>query len=323
MGYKKPFYTLKLKSKGCGYYLAVNGCYLTADTMGDPVNMEVPINQFLKNGENQFDFYHENIDRGDSVWDMRNDGEFSLELSVKEFGSEESTKLFTIEYSGKELPRLADGLVDLEVAVGRKDKLVSSSKSGEFCVKDGVVEWGGEGEFNVGDVELRQGYNEALRITRKVNLDFPFEKWRFFSADEMIPHQELNDEEWISLRKEMLTAYKPIWDAIDTNNYDTLKLLLESRCKEYDKAFYMDEGQSLVELVAHISSLNNDPKWNLYDLKFDMCDVTTSFNRKMVWLHDNLLPMTSSLTFKDPELKFRTNLLLFFSKFDGKWEIVR
>ena len=60
MNFKQPFYTLRLNTQHCGYRLAVNGCLIDEDRVGQMNSMEYPINQWLKNGENTIDIHHLN-----------------------------------------------------------------------------------------------------------------------------------------------------------------------------------------------------------------------------------------------------------------------
>ena len=115
MNYKKPFYTLKIDTVHCGYQLAINGCLVDEDRIGAPLNMEYPINQWLKNGANVLDIYHLNI-RNEKTQRMSqpDEGRLTVEVRVKEFGDSESTAISRVVYDGESLPRTAENKVDFE-----------------------------------------------------------------------------------------------------------------------------------------------------------------------------------------------------------------
>ena len=121
----------------------------------------------------------------------------------------------------------------------------------------------------------------------------------------------------------MLEVYKPVWDALKNDDTKALETIFGPRCKEYDQAFYTEEGQNLYELIVYLKSLINDEGLALREMPLDTVDVCVSFNLKMIWLHNWDLSLSSTLSFEFKNADLETRIPIFFSKFDGKWEVVR
>ncbi len=322
MNYKKPFYTIKIKTQHCGYRLAVNGCLIEEDRAGVPVSMEYPINQWLKNGENTIDLYHLNIITSEKRKSLRADGVLSLELRVKENGEQKSIVLSRTEYDGSKIVGLEDK-VDYADIEALTDSISNSSRPMIFEVDNNKIVESKSGAFNVGKYEVKEGITKALQITQTVNLPAPFPLWRFFEADALIYHNDLSDEDWKAERVSMLKVYQPLWDAFNNDDTNAMKSLLAARCKEYDLAFYTEEGQNLYELIVHIKGIINDENRELRKLEYKRVDLCVSFNHKMTWLHAWDRSNISSLAFDFTNADLETRIPVMWSKFDGKWEIVR
>ncbi len=325
MNYTKPFYTLKINSKHCGYRLAVNGCLVEEDRIGEPLNMEYPINQWLKNGENTIDIHHLNITTLTDDTSMHEEGQFTVELRVKEHGEQHSTVVSTIAYDATKLKRYGedDYLVDFDNQKALLDSIAESSKPIQFDIVDEQIKESDSGAFQVIGYEVKKGITKALQITQTIQLPTPFPLWRFFEADDLIYHNDYSDDDWLEERANMIKVYQPLWDALNTNDTEAMKKLFAARCKEYDQAFYMEDGQNLWELIVHLRGIIKDDEWVLSELEFDAVDFCVAFNHKITWLHHWKLSLDSSLIFEHVEADFEKSIPVMWSKFDGQWEIVR
>ena len=325
MNYKKPFYSLRLKSKNAGYHIAVNDCLIAAHLNITPNQMEYPINHWLKNGENTFDIHHINVTTGFGKKGLRADGEITIELCVRENDQNKTKVIHTTAYRGVTL-NLDKNKTDYTDIDALKSTLKSSTKPCRFNVIDNEIVLAEGGAFIIGDHQVKEGVTLALQISQTITLPTPFPLWRFFEADELTYHEDLSDEEWESTRKNMIEeVYQPVWQALNDDDTDALTALFTGRGKEFDQAFYKpNDGQDTYEMVHHLSGLINDKTLlAIRPLKMAGCDVHVSFNKKLTWLHNFDLPLSSKLEFRFKEAEMVTRIPVMFARFDGKWEIVR
>ncbi len=325
MNYKKPFYTLRLKSNNTGYRLTINGCLIGVNLDISPNQMEYPINHWLKDGDNSFDIYHLNVSTGFGKKGLRADGEITLELCVRENDQQEAKVIQKTVYHGATL-NLDKNKVDYTDVEALLSTLEHSSKPSQFNIIDNELQFAEDGAFIIGNYQVKKGITKALHIHQIISLPTPFPLWRFFEADDLNSHLNYTLEEWKTTRHQMIDeVYQPVWQALNDNNTKALTALFTNRGKEFDQAFYKaNEGQDTYEMVHHLTGLINDPGLEtIRPLNFDACDVHVSFNNKLTWLHNLKLPLSSKLEFKFKEAEMVTRIPVMFARFDGIWEIVR
>jgi len=325
MNFKQPFYTLKLNARHCGYRIAVNGCVIDEDRIGELNNTEYPINHYLKNGDNSIDIHHLNIAKKcGKKSGLHEEGFLTLSLCVRENGSTESMVLSETVYDSAKLRR-DEGKVIYTDIEGLFETIGKSTPHSQFDVVNSKVSPNKSGAFTIGQYHVKKGLTKGLQITQTVNLPTPFPLWRFFQADDLTSHNDLSDDEWISTRKMMIEqVYQPVYQALLDDDTAALTALFSGRGNELDQAFYKEEGQDVYEMVKHLKGLiHNDELSAVRELDFDYCDVAVSFNQKTTWLHNWDLTMSSVLDFKYKEAEIVTRIPVQFARFDGSWEIVR
>lgn len=325
MNYKKPFYSLRLKSNNAGYRLSVNGCLIEEHNSLQPNQMEYPINHWLKNGTNTFDIYHLNVPTGFGKLGLRADGEVTFELCVRENDQVEAIVIQKTIYLGATL-NLDENRVDYADVDALLSTLKSSTLPCQFNIIDEQITHDESGAFIIGEYQVKKGITKALHISQKITLPAPFPLWRFFEADELTNHLDLTDEEWEITRKNMVeVVYQPLWQALKDNNATALKSIFSGRGKEFDQAFYKpNEGQDTYEMVHHLTGLITDQDLSdVRPLDIEDCDVYVTFNNKLAWLHNWDKTLSSVVDFKHKEADLVTRIPVMFARFDGKWEIVR
>jgi hypothetical protein len=325
MNFKQPFYTVKLNTRHCGYRIAVNGCVIDEDRIGELSNTEYPINHYLKNGANSIDIYHLNIVRKNGKKKgLHEEGFLTLSLCVRENDSAESMVLSKTVYDSAKVRR-DEGKVIYTDIEGLLETIEKSTPHSQFDVVSNKILPNENGVFTVGQYQVKKGQTKALQITQTVTLPAPFPLWRFFQADDLPPHNDLSDDEWIATRKMMIEqVYQPVYQALLDDDTEALTALFAGRGKELDQAFYKKDGQDVYEMVKHLKGIINNPDFQpIRALKFDYCDVAVAFNQKMTWLHNWDLTMSGKLEFKHKEAEIVTRIPVQFARFDGNWEIVR
>ena len=323
--YQQPFYTLRLSAQNCGYMMAVNGCLIEEDQIGEMINMEYPINHWLKNGENTFDIYHLNIATPPKGAGMRSDGLLTVEICVRENSEQKSTVINRTVYDAASLS-YKERRVDYTDVAALLSTLSSSTPQQQFDLVDGQVNINDNGQFIIGEYNLQKGTpNSALQITQTITLPTPFPLWRFFEADELVYQDDLTDDEWENTLKGLIEeVYQPIWQALKTDDAKAIKALFTERGKELDQAFYKRDGMDTYEMVVHLRDLVSDKNLSdVRELEFDACDIAVSFNNKLTWLHNWDKSLSSVLDFKHLNADLVTRVPVMFARFDGKWEIAR
>jgi len=322
----KPFYSVKITAIDCGFVLAVNGCVEERLSDAEVYNQELPINQWLKDGENIIDIHMLNIPNyATGKLALLETGKLTLDLFVKEYGTDKKIHLSSTHYDSSKLKRNNSELREvifndtetLFKSIATSTKKVSSSIiNNELIAKD-------NGEYQTGEYTLSEGITKSLQISHSVILPCPFPEYKFFQADELTYHEALSDEQWEATRADLIKAYQPIWNAIKDDDSEAMVQLFSARCSEYDQAFYTEEGQNLKELIAHLRSIIHDDVWTQFELDIENVDVTVAYNGKITWLRTWELPLVHAIKFKHTTAELEKCIPFMFSKFDGKWEIVR
>lgn len=325
MSYQKPFYSLRVSSKHLSYMLCVNGCYVEVHGSDEPLTIEYPVNQWLKNGDNSIDVYQDllpdhELDRNI----IRLDSEMIVELLVKEFGENESVCISKLCFDGAKLPRVdmeATPVPDFDASTELFCK--GSSMPGQYSINGNTAELNPEGEYGVGDIGYEVGPHGAPRLFQHVSLPLPLPKWHFFNAEKLPIHFSLSDDEWQTFREEVLPEYQRIYDALEAQDWQTFESLCKRRCDEYDLALYREPGESLKLFIDGYKLDASDLEWELVPLAFDRVDIAVAFNNQLVWMHgwDNPLGHCIWLSHTKSDMCYKYHFM--FAKFDGKWQVVR
>ncbi len=324
MNFKQPFFTLKISSVHCGYRLAVNGFPIDDNLTGEPVTIEHPINAWIKTGHNSFEIHHLNINTPHNFICMHHDGKLTMELRVKEFGSDESVVLSTTQYDAKQLARLDDGLlVDFDNVEALKKSISASSLESTFDIENNQKQLNETGPFKILPYDVFEGPHKALSIIHNVELETPFPLWKMFSADDLIYHTDLSKEDRTQMRIDLMSLYQPLWDALINKDTKKLESYFELRCNEYDIAYYTKPGQNRYELIVHLLGFINSDEWKPSELLLRRLSNFVSYNNKATWLHTPKRPLISGFKFKHTSADLETRIPMMWAQFDGKWQIVR
>jgi len=324
MDLKKPFFTLKISSIHCGYRLAVNGYPIDDNLTGEPVTIEHPINAWIKTGHNSFDIHSLNIATPTGKKGIHQAAKLTMEICVKEFGSEEALILSTTHFDAMQLPRLECGhRVDYENEALLQPCIQGSSLQSSFDIVDQKIQQNEDGAFTIFPYQLSKGAHKSLSIIHNMELETPFPLWKMFEADDLISHTGLSKEEKIQTKDSLLEIYKPLWDALINKDTKTLEQFFELRCSEYDIAYYTKHGQNRYELIVHLLSFVNSDDWQKAEMLIGKIAVFVAYNNKSTWLHTPKHPMISGFKFNHTSADLETRIPMMWAQFDGKWQIVR
>src|SRR5262249_11909265 len=93
----EPFYTVKLTAYGCRYDVRLNDAPLYEDQEGDSAGLEIPANEWLRDGENTLSFYLQPLP-GEADFDKRTDVEAILYVREMGQAKEQRQELMRLTY---------------------------------------------------------------------------------------------------------------------------------------------------------------------------------------------------------------------------------
>ena len=324
MDFKQPFFTLKISSVHCGYRLAVNGFPIDDNLTGEPVTIEHPINAWIKSGQNSFEVHHLNIVTPGDVYGMHKDGSLTMEVFVKEHGTDDSILISSVNYDAKQLTRVDNGiLVDFDDQEALKASISASAVESTFDIENHQKQFNETGPFKVLPYEVFEGPHKALSIIHNIELETPFPLWKIFSTDDLISRDEMTKDIWVETRFNLVEVYRPLWDALNSKDTKALEQLFELRCSEYDTAYYTEPGQNRYELIVHLLSFINSDDWRPMEMHGRKLDVCIAYSKKSTWLHTPKKPLMSGFKFLHETAELETRIPMMWAQFDGKWQIVR
>jgi len=228
---KKPAIEIAIKSSDCGLIVIVNGCQLTRDNTGDPIDTLQVINPFVRSGENEFEVL---LLLGPA--DEPNVAQLQLEIKIREMGDQPG--------SGILLTRIAyDG------RLASTGKATSASTPPWRLMSIEGYRRDDSGDVEVGPVEAKHlpppFTNQSPSLRRKLSMPLPFPTWAFFGGDFMpegwsqaAPTQGVERQ----LYDALLASYHEIWSALAAKDIASLEVLLDERSREYDRALYLQPG---------------------------------------------------------------------------------
>jgi len=326
MSFKQPFYTLKISSQNCGFQITVNGCTVENHKENTPLTIEHPINQWLKNGDNEIAVHFLNtrnpVDRKKY---LASNCKLNCTLQVKEHGTDIETHASTIAFNGAALPRVLDSVkIDYNQEDKINDTFKASTSMGNYTLSNNQYITDRNGELFIDETKAQLGPRKCLLLTQNITLQIPFAEWAFFSGDDAEKlEQEMTDEEWEKNSDEFLIHYQKLWDLINTENFDELSKHLQIRFNEYDQAFYRTPGDSEKQLFHSLKSAMADKDWPLKPLKPEDGGISVSFNKKITWLHGGNDILDGLICFEHTSSDLAKIFAFYFSKINGEWVVVR
>lgn len=322
---EKPFYTIEISSQLCGYYACINGCPVDVEDQGVPQNISYPINQWLKNGDNEINIYFLNTTvPGNDIMDFYPEAKFQCRILVRENAGGPTYELVKLRLDSSMLPRDSTGLILYDTIEDIENVCEGTSRAGQYSLtSDGLVE-DDSGRYTVGTLKpLVESFAEAPLLTLPISIPCPFPLWEFFSADKLVYHEYLSDSEWRQATDTLIAEYSLVANILKRKDFESLDNIFELRCAEYDIAFYKEPGTDLSETKNMFIRDLADPEWPVKDITSRNVEIIVSNNEKMCWLTGFGKHLSSGLALKHTSSNLIKTYPLWFSKINGDWKIVR
>ncbi len=324
MNYKKPFYSLRISSKNCAYKVCVNGAFVEVHRSAEALEIEYPINQWLKDGKNTIELYqHKLPDYELKKKIIRYDAEVSAHLYVKELGTDKKVKVSSLCFNGKSIPRVEGRHMPSYENIELTKISSGSTAAGTYAIDGDHLKLDINGNYSVAEPEYCKGAHKGPLLSQEVCVPLPLPEWQFFSADKHPIHFDLNDEEYEAFRIEVMAEYQHLYDALEKKDWQAFEALVKERGDEYDQAFYLEPGETIKSFIARYELSSSDPEWELEPLDLGRMDISVAFNQQLVWMHGWDRPMSHCLWLSHTKSDMCKKYFFTFAQFNGKWKVVR
>jgi len=301
----EPFYKVFIDTQGLKYRIVVNGFELKYSKSLSPLKVEIPINQLVRTGENQFELQIVPFSKKGNLTKTDEDYievEFRLYTDLNNY-----VVLSKLNYSAG------------NVKAGKPYN--GSTDEGRYSLINHKFEDDNNGEYSVSKLatEIKEdAYNKTF-IRQSVSMPTPFPEWKFLTGDPIPdPQQFKTKEEMIDgLVGAPFNELKKIHTALSNKDIDSIMPLFKERNDEMDKAFYYESG-TYEKLLREAFEENFKKGRILDDLDINVAMPAVSPGKTIIQLGSDPLIMFYNES-KSVFIKYD----IYFRKEGDKWIITR
>ena len=313
MNIEQPNYYIKLNMQSCTRIVAVNGFEVESDFDGHSSAAEIPINHLIKNGDNYFELMVPGRETIEENWPADSLCVVEVRVSGSVSGERVDYKVVDIVFSA-DYSSPSTNLMKNSMATGSYQFI-----KGETVLTDNAL------DSVFGDIKLLPAYEEGIDgvFQRSFVANVPFPKWAFFDGDKLFGgyHPATTKEEYGSAKAVVWPKVEELWDLFEAKDLDKILPLFEFRSKEYDQAFYREEGNTLTQLKNSLT--------NVYDSNYPINRKENSNMEMLISFSNNLVTIVNAATyngtvmFYDHETDSNTFYTVYWMQKDGEWIIAR
>jgi len=226
----QPFFKVYFQAESVAFGIVVNGFEVYFNNKGGPITLEIPINQFVRSGENKFELQLQ-------TWNDEGD------LSIK------NSAFINVEY------RLYIDLnnyvvLNKQVYSAKNNKqstpFKDSSKKGQYSINDNKLITDNTGEYSVSDIQINidKANYDANYLSHIVTMPTPFPEWKFLTSDTIPDRKQFKTIEQLidGLIGAPFKVLEKIHTALNNKDLESIMPLFKERNDEMDKAFYYEPG---------------------------------------------------------------------------------
>jgi len=302
----QPYFTLRLEMTSCYYVVVVNGAPVAEDLGGLPLNVDIPVNPWLRTGENdiRIELYPKN-----EIQPLSPASECAAKLQVRSSGTESGKGIVisTLRYSGQ-LAKTGTG-TEKSTLPGKYSSIDQFTKKSD-------------GDVTVSDVKVGSLPDDfGKSFTQTVTLTTPFPEWAFFNSDLLPDLFAMSEQEIDRYFTALYKQYERINESIARKDISSILPLFEERSREIDAAFYYEKGRTIKRLEKSLKEAVSNPNYELAKLSPDFLEFDMGFSyRKMARLHRG---SSAAIGFNFKHTIGSENYDLIFRRQNGKWIITR
>lgn len=305
---RKIFYKLEIDTYGFRYFINVNDVLIQDDPDGMPLNVEIPVNELLRSGENLISFelfpWSEKLNL---LQEAQREAKIRITLKMYE------------NIAGKDFEFILSSLIYKLPSDDSSLGTETSTESGEYLY-DSSLNLNERQTFIVSKVRRIEdlNYSGAIRFEQSITMETPFALWKFFSSDVISDPETLLEEEIFEvLSKGPFQIIEHIHDRLLAEDLDSILPLFKERNDEMDAAMYLEPGSYENKLRSALQKQFDDQKV-LFDLDFDYAYPNVSRDGKLLWLGSRPL-----IYFRDSDETIFTKFQIMFRKDGDNWIISR
>jgi len=301
----EPFYKVFIDTQGLKYRVVANGIDIKHDKSLTPLKVEIPINQFVRSGENKFELQLFPFSKKGNLTKTDDDYinvEFRLYIDLKNY-----VVLSKLNYSAKK--DKADKLYD------------SGTEEGRYSLIKHNFEADNNGGYSVSklDIDVKEdAYNKTF-MRQSVSMKTPFPEWRFLTAETIPDPQQFKTKEQMinGLVGEPFSILEKIHKGLSNKDIDSIMPLFKERNDEMDKAFYYKPG-TYEKMLRDALEENFKKGRILKDLDINIASPMVSPGKNIMQL--GLGPL---IVFHNESKSVFIKYDIYFRKEGDKWIITR
>jgi hypothetical protein len=310
---EKPYLTLHIHMENCRYDVTVNHVSVASDPNGRSLDIEVPVNQWLRSGRNETAIALYPWPKT-GVWPANGQvgptANAIATLQVRNIGDPTSASALVtrVSYSGA------------SAVAGRAS--AGSTPSGKRSSTRGF-EADDSGDVVVGETLVTPMRDSAgVIISQTLDLQLPLPIWAFFSSDEIPLIDDMNDTEFASTTRQLLERLQVVWDALNHNAVDRVLPLFEERNRELDAAFFKEPGSTARDLALSLQTASKAADMKLIPLSFDRSQLVVEDNRRLARLV-NTASGEAVLAFEYTDQSATQRYPIVFRRSGNQWIVCR
>jgi hypothetical protein len=247
----KPLFNLRLDIEHCAHVVYVNGGLVQQNLGQGPVHAEIPVNHWLRSGENVIEVHMFKWQGEPDECDVK------LTLSWRDASwprDEPSLTLLRCVHDSKNAPR--------------EDPARGSSPAGVFDSQTGRAVDSGDLRVGVASVVALPGrWAQDHILSRRFELALPFQQWAFLRGERHTLEWEVEDEsQQRPVYVALLAAYQRLYDLLAKGDIEAFLDACEERSSETDAAYYKVPGETRARLRQLLVKAMNSPQLELATL---------------------------------------------------------
>ncbi|CAA0103997.1 Uncharacterised protein [BD1-7 clade bacterium] len=310
MKIEKPQYYVRISMVECPRIVIINGIEIERDDEGYSVDVEIPINHYIRSGINEF-----SINIGDdSYMDeyVSPNSKCSVSIVLKGFTDGEK-----VEYVVGDIQYQPDVSVPLEnrISVGRK--LGGYALTSERYVPSEDGQDGFLSRVESAPDPLDEG---GITYTRQFKAELPFEEWPFLSSEVFFEYP-IEEESYDQLKQEIWPLVVELWDIFEKKDLRRIREVFEPRSIEYDRAFYKEQGATIDEMMNALEGFYEEG-YPLNRLAMEYMELKVSYGGNLVSVV-NAGTGNGTILFYDKDTDMNWFFEATWMRKDGQWILTR
>lgn len=305
MQIKEPFFKVFIETEGVKFKTVINGFIVKNDKTRRSFQVEIPINQFVRSGDNKFELQLFSLSKKGNLVDSPSSHinlEFRLYTSLEDY-----VVLSQINFSGtnQDAGKAFEG----------------SSLTGQYRIENNKFILDEKGDYKISELntEILENKRNRTYAYHTVNMPTPFPEWKFIEGDAIPDPQQFKTMETLTngLIGAPFKVLETIHDAIAKKDIDSIMPLFKERNDEMDKAFYYEPGTYEKRLREAIEE----------EFEKDMIleDIDINVARPMVSPGFNVVQLGTGplIRFRNENESVYSKYDIFFRKEGNNWIITR